>query len=84
MLKIEIYTKNICIFCDRAKDLCQSKKLEYTEYNIETNPTHLPIMLKRSKGFKTMPQIFINNDFVGGFEEFKNYFNINLKNKEKI
>ena len=34
MSKIEIYTKNSCIFCDRAKQVFKSKNLSFTEYNI--------------------------------------------------
>ena len=48
MVKIEIYTKNICVFCDRAKNFFQSKKLLYVEYNIDENPRQLIKMFNRS------------------------------------
>tara|TARA_B100001123_G_C14613591_1_gene750819 strand:+ start:37 stop:294 length:258 start_codon:yes stop_codon:yes gene_type:complete len=71
MTKIEIYTKNICNYCDRAKEIFKIKKLTYLEYNIEENPEHLDSMLKRSNGKKLMPQIFINNVHIGGYDDLK-------------
>ena len=84
MSKIEIYTKNSCIFCDRAKQVFKSKNLSFTEYNIFINPNYLDELLKRSNGQRTMPQIFINNIHVGGFNDLKriiedNKFEIMLK-----
>ena len=71
MRKIEIYTKNACIFCDRAKEVFKSKNLKFSEYNIFTNPEYLDELLKRSNGLKKMPQIFINNEHIGGFDKLK-------------
>ena len=71
MSKIEIYTKNACIFCDRAKEVFKSKNLIFSEYNIFTNPEYLDELLKRSNGLKKMPQIFINNQHIGGFDKLQ-------------
>ena len=75
MSRIEIYTRNSCIFCDRAKDIFKSKNLSFIEYNVYTYPNYLDEMLKRSKGQKTMPQIFINNHHLGGYDQLKNLIN---------
>jgi len=79
MATIEIYTKNICVFCDRAKNFFKSKKLIYEEYNIDKNPRELKIMLKKSNGEKTLPQIFINDYHVGGFDKL-----IDLQNNGQL
>lgn len=79
MSKIEIYTKNICVFCDRAKSFFQSKNLSYLEYNIDENTEELKTMLKRSNGQKKFPQIFIDNYHVGGFDKL-----IELQNNGKL
>ena len=71
MSKIEIYTKNACIYCDRAKEVFKSKNLNFSEYNIFTNPEYLDELLKRSNGLKKMPQIFINNQHIGGFDKLQ-------------
>ena len=68
MNKIEIYTRDSCVFCDRAKDFFKSKNLPYIEYNVYEDPIQLEIMLKKSNGQKTMPQIFIDNYHIGGFD----------------
>ena len=71
MSKIEIYTRDLCVFCDRAKYFFKSKNLSYIEYNVYEDPIQLEIMLKKSNGQKTMPQIFINDCHIGGFHHLK-------------
>ena len=75
MTHIEIYTKNLCVFCDRAKNFFQSRNLNFNEYNVFLNPAYLDLMLKRSNGQRTMPQIFINNQHIGGFDDLKKIIN---------
>ena len=45
--------------------------MQYKEYNISENPKHIDTMMKRTNGMRLMPQIFINNFHVGGFEDLK-------------
>ena len=71
MSKIEIYTRNACTPCDRAKEFFKSKNLAFSEYNVWENPHYLDEMLIRSNGQRTMPQIFINNKHIGGFHDLK-------------
>ena len=71
MSKIEIYTRNACTPCDRAKEFFKSKNLLFSEYNIWKNPHYLDEMLIRSNGQRTMPQIFIDNKHIGGFNDLK-------------
>ena len=71
MLKIEVYSKNICPYCVKAKQLLKLKGVEDSiiEYNIETNQEKLKEMLTRSGGRKTVPQIFINDVHIGGCDD---------------
>lgn len=69
MPKIEIYTGNRCGFCDRAKSLFDSKNLKYIEYNVNDNIEYLNAMLLKSNGQKTIPQIFINDVHIGGYDQ---------------
>ena len=71
MLKIEVYSKNICPYCVKAKQLLKLKGVEDSiiEYNIETNQEKLKEMLTRSGGRKTVPQIFINDAHIGGCDD---------------
>lgn len=69
MPKIEIYTKTYCPYCTNAKDLVKKKGFDYIEYNIETNLSERKAMLERAPGAKTVPQIFINDQLIGGYDQ---------------
>lgn len=68
MAKIEIYTKAYCPYCVRAKHLLDSLNVEYTEIAIDGNSELRQVMINRSGGF-TVPQIFINQQAIGGCDE---------------
>ena len=68
MNEIEIYTKNWCPFCARAKSLLQSRQLGYTEIDITTDEVREQEMIERSGGF-SVPQIFINGEGIGGSDD---------------
>ena len=65
---IRIYSKDICPYCIRAKNLLNTHGLEYTEINLDRQP-ELFTDLKQQTGWMTVPQIFIGNHFIGGFDE---------------
>ena len=67
-MSIVIYTKNSCPYCAMAKQLLQSKGVEWTEFNIETEAGRREEMIERS-GRMTVPQIFIGESHVGGFDD---------------
>lgn len=67
--EIIIYTKDYCPYCVRAKNLLDSKRLEYKEIDITTNESLQQEMLSRSHGRKTVPQIFIGDHHVGGCDD---------------
>ncbi|HXD37099.1 MAG TPA: glutaredoxin 3 [Rhodanobacter sp.] len=69
MPKIEIYSTAVCPYCVGAKNLLKSKGLEWQEVRIDTDPVQRDAMLQRSGGRRTVPQIFINDQHVGGFED---------------
>ncbi len=67
-MSIVIYTKENCPYCAMAKQLLQSKGVEWTEINIETEAGRREEMIERS-GRMTVPQIFIGETHVGGFDD---------------
>jgi glutaredoxin 3 len=69
MAKIEIYTWSTCPFCLRAKKLLDRKKVEYTEYDITGDDQARAKMVERTGGSKSVPQIFINDQHVGGCDD---------------
>ena len=68
MPHIEIYTKEYCPYCVRAKNLLDHKGVKYIEIRIDLEPNRRDEMIQRS-GRKTVPQIFINNQSIGGFDD---------------
>ena len=68
MAAIEMYTKRTCPFCDAAKRLLASKGQTWSEIDIEADPARRDEMIRRS-GRRTVPQIFIGDRHVGGFDE---------------
>ena len=69
--KIVVYTSNDCTFCNSAKNLLKNKALKFKEINISKDDNQRKIMLNRTNGRMTVPQIFINSKHIGGFEELK-------------
>jgi len=71
MKKVVIYTGDLCIHCGWAIDLLNRKNIKFTEYNIAQDATKREEMLKKSNGAKTVPQIFIGEQYVGGNAELQ-------------
>jgi glutaredoxin 3 len=68
MTRVEIYTKNYCPFCARAKALLDRKNIGYEEIDVTVNPSLQVEMQKRSQR-RTVPQIFIDGVHVGGSDD---------------
>ena len=68
-MKIIIYTGPTCSFCVRAKDLLKKKGLKFEELFLGDNPDLMEEMIARSGGKRTVPQIFIGDTHLGGFDE---------------
>lgn len=68
MAKIIIYSKSSCPYCDWAKQLLDAKKVSYSEIRVDQDPAKLQEMIQLS-GRRTVPQIFINDQAIGGFDD---------------
>ena len=67
--KVEIYTWSTCPFCVRAKGLLDRKGVQYTEYCIDGDEAARAKMAQRASGRRSLPQIFINDQHVGGCDD---------------
>lgn len=67
--KVEIYTKMYCGFCHRAKRLLDQKGVEYEEYDITLGGPKRQEMLDRKPDAMTVPQIFIDDQAIGGSDD---------------
>ena len=71
MKKVVIYTGDLCVHCNWAIDLLKRKNIQFTEYNIAKDEAKREEMFKKSNGAKTIPQIFIDEQHVGGNAELQ-------------
>ncbi len=69
MARIIIYTKINCSYCTWAKDFFNNKDLAFKEINLTENPELLEKMLEKSNGHRSVPQIFINENHIGGYDD---------------
>lgn len=69
MANIDIYTRDFCGFCARAKSLLDKKGVSYTEYNATETPDVRARMIDRAGGRSTFPQIFIGDRHIGGCDD---------------
>jgi len=69
MKPVEIYTTPICGFCHRAKQLLNQKGVDFVEVDVMSHPERKSEMIQRANGSRTVPQIFVGNDHVGGCDD---------------
>ena len=66
MKKIEIYTSDTCIQCEKAKEYFQNNNLEFIEYNISSNQEYKRELIK--KGYLSVPVIVVDGSRYIGFD----------------
>jgi glutaredoxin 3 len=67
--KIDIYTKFGCGYCTRAKALLTDKGAQFEEFDVTLGGENKQRMLERAPNARTVPQIFIGENYVGGSDE---------------
>ncbi|WP_336344414.1 glutaredoxin 3 [Halalkalicoccus ordinarius] len=67
--RVEIYTKNDCPYCEKAKDLFDAKGVEYEEYNVSEDEALFEEMVDRAEGRQTAPEVFVDDELIGGWDE---------------
>lgn len=67
---IVIYTAPICSFCNSAKALLNAKGVDFREINLhDLSADERAQLQQKTGGYRTVPQIFINDEFIGGFDQ---------------
>jgi len=61
----------MCGYCDAAKRLLARNKLEFTDIDVSTKEGLRDEMTKKANGRRTIPQIFFNDEHVGGYQELR-------------
>ena len=69
MNKVVIYTTPICGYCAAAKRLLSSKDVAFQEIDVMRDPSKRSEMIEKANGRRTVPQIFVGETHVGGFDD---------------
>lgn len=69
MAEVLIYTRQMCGFCSRAKRLLQERGADFKEIDATFDPAKRAEMVEKSGGGRTFPQIFINDQHIGGCDD---------------
>lgn len=67
--EIVLYSTGWCGYCERARALLERKGVDFREIKVDEDMAERQAMLARSGGRRTVPQIFIGDRHVGGFDE---------------
>ena len=79
MKNIEIYTGPLCAFCDRAIALLNKKGVSFKKIDLASDPNKMEDMIKKTNGMRTVPQIFIDGQHIGGSDKLQD-----LENEGKL
>ena len=66
---VTMYSTSFCGYCDRARSLLNRKGVSVKEIKVDEDPADRAAMLQRTGGRRTVPQIFIGDVHVGGYDE---------------
>jgi len=73
-MKAIIWTQNLCAYCDMAKKELKLRGYEIEERNIEGKTWSKKDLLKVTPSAKKVPQVFIFNNHIGGYNDLMRYF----------
>ena len=71
MKNVTIYTGPLCGFCDAAKKLLTRNNAEYKEINISAVDGAMDEMITKANGKRTVPQIFFDDQHIGGYDDIR-------------
>jgi len=69
MAKVVVYTKDYCPFCTRAKALLSDRGITFEEVDVSSWPHEKVIELFTKSKMRTVPQIYADDQLIGGFNE---------------
>ncbi len=77
-IQVIIYVREGCVYCKMAKDLLLENKITYEAIDLDSNPELQKKLIEKTKQ-TTVPYVFINNKFIGGYNDL-----LKLKQKNKF
>lgn len=76
-MNITVYSKDNCIWCDRAKNLLNSVNFEFDEIDLSNDEKRQEFYKRVGEGVSTVPQIYIDNIRIGGYPNLVTWFEEN-------
>ncbi|ENV32155.1 glutaredoxin 3 [Acinetobacter gerneri] len=67
--EVTVYSTTFCPYCVRAKQLLERKGVAYKEVNLSQEAPEVRVELMQRTNHRTVPQIFIKDQFIGGFDQ---------------
>jgi len=68
-MKVEVYTKPGCDYCEKAKDLLRREGLVFREFNMAHDSGYMQTLSARAPTARTLPQVFVNDNHIGSYED---------------
>ena len=76
-MKVEIYTKDNCVWCTRAKNLMSDLQISYSEHDLSDDYERKEFYKSIGEGVSTVPQVYINGKRIGGYKELSRWVESN-------
>ena len=74
-MKVELYTKDQCIWCDRAKGLLNAYSIDFVEFDLSNDVERINFYKNLGDNVKTVPQVFVDDKRIGGYHDLKEWLN---------
>ncbi len=75
-MKAKVYSFEVCPYCSKAKSLLENKEIEFEEIVIDRS--QIKELMKKTK-MMTVPQIFLDDELIGGYDDLVEYFEKNKR-----
>ena len=76
-MEVEIYTKDNCVWCTRAKNLMDDFNISYLEHDLSDEDERKEFYKEVGENVSTVPQVYINGNRIGGYKELSKWVDLN-------
>lgn len=76
-MRVEIYTKDNCVWCTRAKNLMDDFNISYLEHDLSDEDERKEFYKEVGENVSTVPQVYINGNRIGGYKELSKWVDLN-------
>jgi glutaredoxin len=80
---IEIYSKENCVFCDKAKNLLRDRQIPFVEHKLDVDFSR-DFLLERYAEARSFPVVVVDGFYIGGYENLVIQLNEEIKNTQKL